>query len=105
MVIRVLTFEGCPNCEATIRLVEETVNELHLEAQIEAVRVEEEDAAKKYGFLGSPSIQVDGRDIETSRRNENASFACRVYRTPNGLSGVPPKSLLLAALREAHRRA
>lgn len=105
MIVRVLTFEGCPSCDATESLVKETVRELHIEADIEAIRVQDEKEARRYGFLGSPTIQVDGRDIEVGRRNDTASFACRVYKTPHGITGVPPKSLLLDALKEAQRRA
>jgi thiol-disulfide isomerase/thioredoxin len=101
MVIRVMTFEGCPNCEATRVLVEDTVKELRVQADIEAIQVGNEDEARRYGFLGSPTIQVDGKDIEASRQSEQASFSCRVYRTPNGISGVPPKILLLNAIRAA----
>ena len=101
MIIRVLTFEGCPSCEATRRLVEDTVNELHLQADIDLVQVDGEDEAQREGFLGSPTIQIDGKDIEVSRRGGKATFACRLYRTPDGVSGVPPKSLLVAAMREA----
>ncbi len=104
MVIRVMTFEGCPNCEAAMRLVEEVVEELRLTADIEAIQVKDEHEARRIGFLGSPSIQVDGRDIEVSRRTEKGTFACRVYRTSNGIVGVPPKALLLDAIREASDR-
>ena len=101
MLIRVMTFEGCPNCETTRYLVEETVRELHLGADIEAIQIKNEEEAIGYGFLGSPTIQVDGQDIEVNRRGERASFSCRVYRTPRGISGVPPKDLLLEALKKA----
>ncbi len=104
MVIRVMTFAGCPNCEMAKDLVEETVRELHLRADIEAIQVRNEDEAQRFGFLGSPTIQVDGQDIEVSRRTDKASFSCRVYRTPNGTSGVPPKDLLLEAFREVKRK-
>ena len=103
MVIRVMTFEGCPNCEATKVLIEETVKELRVQADIEAIQVGNKEEAELYGFLGSPTIQVDGQEIEAGRRGEKASFSCRVYRTPNGTSGVPPKNLLRDAIREAQR--
>ena len=103
MVIRVMTFEGCPNCEATRDLVAETVKELHLHADIEAIQVSSDEEARRYDFLGSPTIQVDGRDIEVSRRAGKASFSCRVYRTPNGITGVPPNNILLDAISEARR--
>jgi glutaredoxin len=101
MTIRIMTFEGCPNCDATRSLVEKTVRELHLQADVESIQVRNENEAQRYGFLGSPTVQVDGQDIETGRRKETASFSCRVYRTPDGVTGVPPKDLLLGALRKS----
>ncbi len=98
MVIRVMTFEGCPNCEATRDLVEKTVQQMHLKASIEDIRIANEEEARRYRFLGSPTIQIDGEDIEADRRDERASFSCRVYRTPNGITGVPPRDLLVEAI-------
>jgi hypothetical protein len=98
-----MTFDGCPNCEATRDLVEQTVRELHLEAEIETIRVHDADEARRYRFLGSPTVQVDGNDIEAGRDTIEASFSCRVYRTPSGITGVPPKDLLLDAIRRVVR--
>ena len=104
MVIRVLTFDGCPNSGAAKDLVESTVGELNLQAEIEAVQVQNLDEAVRYRFLGSPTIQVDGQDIEAGRRADKASFSCRVYKTSSGFSGVPPKQLLVDATKEAQRQ-
>jgi hypothetical protein len=84
-------------------LVENTVRDLHLQADIEAIQVKCESEARRYHFLGSPTIQVNGQDIEVNRRHEKASYACRVYRTPRGITGVPPTKLLVDAIREAQR--
>src|SRR5208283_641053 len=59
MVIRVMTFEGCPNCAAALDLVEKTVRDLRLATDIEAIQIDNENEAKQYHFLGSPTIQVD----------------------------------------------
>jgi glutaredoxin len=103
MVIRVLTFEGCPHCEAARDLVEKTVRDLQLKADVQAIQVKDECEARQYGFLGSPSVQIDGHDIERDRRSDASSYSCRVYKTPNGLTGVPPRELLVEAIREAQR--
>ena len=79
------------------------MRELHLRADIEAIQVRNEEEANQYGFLGSPTIQVDGQDIEVSRRTDKTSFSCRVYRTQKGISGVPPKDLLLEAFKKVQR--
>jgi glutaredoxin len=103
MVIRVLTFEGCPHCEAARDLVKKTVRDLQLKADVQVIQVKDEREARQYGFLGSPSVQIDGRDIERDRRRDTGSYSCRVYKTPNGLTGVPPRELLVEAIREAQR--
>jgi hypothetical protein len=79
------------------------VQDLGLQAVIENVQVRNESEARQHRFLGSPTIQVDGIDIEAGRRADTASFACRVYRSPGGLTGVPPVELLVDAIREAQR--
>ena len=103
MIIRILSFEGCPNCNAANDLAEQTVSELHVQAEIEAIHVNSEIEAEHYHFLGSPTIQVNGQDIEVSRRHDKASYACRVYRTARGVAGVPPKQFPVDAIREAQR--
>jgi hypothetical protein len=101
VVIRILSFEGCPNCGAANQLVEQTVSELSLQADRERVPVNGQVETEQYHFLGSPTIQINGEDIEVSRRQDKALYACRVYRTAHGLVGVPPKHLLVDAIREA----
>jgi hypothetical protein len=101
MVIRVLTFDGCPNRNGALELVRRTVSELDLHASIEAVEVRDEGEAGMYNFHGSPTVQVDGRDIEARRRDEASSLTCRIYGTPDGFAGVPPRQMLVDAIREA----
>ncbi len=51
-------------------------------------------------FLGSPTVRVNGRDIEPARADEpGGAMSCRLYRTECGESGVPPEALLRAAIR------
>jgi len=103
MVIRILTFEGCPSCNAAKELVEQTVTELRLQAKIEGIHVNSEGEARMFHFLGSPTIQVDGEDIEVGRRHDKAWYSCRVYRTAHGVVGVPPKHLLVDAIKKPRR--
>lgn len=50
-------------------------------------------------FLGSPSLRVNGRDVEPGAdERETFVFACRVYRTPVGFSGQPATEWVHAAL-------
>ena len=97
MMIEILYFDGCPNHQPTLKLAREVVAELGLDAEIREVRVETAEEAERERFLGSPSVRVNGRDIEADARERgDFSLSCRMY----GSGGVPPKELLIAALRE-----
>ena len=95
MMIEVLYFEGCPNLEPTLALANEALSQLGLSADVREIEVRTPEDAKRLRFLGSPSVRVDGKDIEpgVESRTEYA-LSCRLY----GDRGHPPKKLLVAAL-------
>lgn len=98
-MIEVLYFAGCPNHESTVELVREVVRELELDATVREVSVETVETALRLRFLGSPSVRVNGRDIEpAARERSDFGLCCRIY----GSAGVPPKALLVEALGETH---
>jgi len=98
--VRALYFEGCPNHEPTLSLVRQVVADLAFDAQVEPVRVKDAEDAKRLRFLCSPSVQVNGVDVEPeARTRQDFAFGCRVY---SGL-GVPPRQIIEAALKEAKR--
>src|SRR5260370_40991709 len=68
------------------------------------VEVEVKDAAtaQQVGFLGSPSIRVDGRDVEPAARAARAfGMMCRTYIDGGQRAGVPPPEWIRAAVGEA----
>jgi predicted thioredoxin/glutaredoxin len=100
MKIRFLYFKGCPNVEPALNLLKEVLKEKGIEEEIEIIEVKSEEEAIKYRFLGSPTIQIDGLDIERERRNDFPTMGCRIYKTKNGYSGIPPKELIEKAIDE-----
>ena len=95
-MIEVLYFEGCPNLEPTLELARGVAKELGVDAAVRKVEVHDHEEAERLHFLGSPSVRVQGVDIEpgADARTEYA-LSCRVYEN----SGVPPKEFLVAALK------
>lgn len=100
--VEILYFDECPNYEGTLELVERIVRELGVSPAIELVRVPGEHAAAKMRFLGSPTVRVDGRDVEPGA-DERRDFvlACRVYRGERGFSGHPHEAWIRDALQAA----
>jgi len=54
-------------------------------------------------FLGSPTVRVDGIDVEPGAGRRSAfAVSCRLYRTPAGLHATPPEDWIVAALTAPH---
>jgi len=100
--VELLYFEGCPNHDPARALVERIAAELRVEPEIHALEVPDAEAAVELRFLGSPTVRVDGRDVEPGA-DERHQFvlSCRVYRSERGFSGQPQEAWIRAALVEA----
>ena len=95
-------FEGCPNHEPARALVERLARELDVEPEIELVEVADPGAAAALRFLGSPTVRVDGVDVEPgAEQRRDFAFSCRLYRSDGGASEQPEESWVRDALIEA----
>jgi len=72
--VQILFFEGCPNHQQASELVEQVAHELGLQPEIALVEVTDVEAAERLRFLGSPTIRVEGRDVEPGA-DERDDFA------------------------------
>ncbi|MGI9075449.1 MAG: DF family (seleno)protein [Bryobacteraceae bacterium] len=97
MRIEVLFFEGCPNYVPALDRLKTVLQKEGLPAEISEIEVKDESAAKALKFFGSPTIRVNGLDIEADSRNvEERGFACRRYS-----GGLPSEEMIRTALKEA----
>jgi hypothetical protein len=62
--IELLWFEDCPNHEGARAMIAATVADLGIRAHFAAIEVPDREAGDLVGFPGSPTIRVDGVDIE-----------------------------------------
>jgi mercuric ion transport protein len=91
MKVQVLYFQGCPNHKPAVNLI----RSVDPDAMVEEVEVNSPADAERLRFLGSPTILVDGIDVEPSARNRtDFGFSCRTY---DG-RGLPSRELIAAAL-------
>jgi hypothetical protein len=60
--------------------------------------VRDAEAAIRLEFLGSPTVRINGHDVDPAAHDRtDYSFSCRLY----GDSGVPPRALIEQALPSA----
>jgi len=98
MRVELLTFAGCPNADEARERTQEAMRLESVDATIAFVAVETLEDARRTRFLGSPSVRVDGEDVEPAARERTAyGLMCRTY--DDGCD-APPIEMIRAAIRE-----
>jgi hypothetical protein len=93
--VRVLYFKGCPNHPSTVERVRSIADRLGVELNLNEIEVTPDDDPGRFGFRGSPTVQINGLDIDPSQRDQdNCGFGCRTY----GGAGVPGEAMIETAL-------
>ena len=99
MTIELLYFDGCPNVKVTADRLKSILSEAGLHDPITYTRVLDVETARSVRFLGSPSIRVNGVDIEPAARSRtDYGLMCRTYL---GSGGAPSEALIRSAVAEA----
>ncbi len=102
MDVELLVVPHCPNEVLAYDLTRAALAELNLRASVTTTVIETDDQAKARSFTGSPTFLVNGLD-PFAVPGAAVGVACRLYRTPTGLAGVPSLDELREALRRASR--
>ena len=104
MRIRFLYFDECPSHEEALQRLMQVMEEESIMTKVEVIRINTEEQAVKLRFPGSPTIFIDGEDIDPSAEPHHA-LACRAYRLEDGrISPLPSIGMIRRALQLAKRR-
>jgi hypothetical protein len=76
-------FEGCPNHKKMSDNLEEAIKDLSDKVELTKVHVKDKKAARQVGFRGSPTLLIDGEDLEGIPTPKDASLSCIFY--PKGV--------------------
>jgi hypothetical protein len=88
--VELLWFSDCPNHAEARRMLADAVERLAPGTRIEEVDASDPEVAAAHRFPGSPTIRVDGIDVEPGFHDpDDFTPRCRLYRTAVGLRGVP----------------
>jgi hypothetical protein len=102
MKIELLWFEDCPNHEPAEQMLAEVLAEFNVGDPIARVEVPDVQTGNEVTFPGSPTIRIDGVDIEPNWEPcEDCTPRCRIYFTPSGLRGLPERDWIVEAVQRA----
>jgi hypothetical protein len=95
-VIEVLYSGGCPNHVGFVRYLRALLLTSGVDEPIREIPVETDADARTLRFLGSPTLRIDGTDVDpTAAERTDYALQCRLYP---GLRGTPPDEWIRAAL-------
>lgn len=99
MTVELLYWEGCPSYPEARELLEEVLRERGLDVEVRVTHVGTKEEAEGLRFPGSPTIRIDGRDVDPAGADDPPSLSCRIYHLPDGrVSPVPSRQQLEEAL-------
>lgn len=100
-MIEILYFDGCPNHQGLEGRIRSLLAAVGIEETITHRRIGSEEEAREERFLGSPTVRVNGVDVDPDAASRSTyGLMCRVYATDDGLRGTPPEEWIVnAALR------
>jgi hypothetical protein len=99
MKIELLYFDRCPSYEALLPRLRGLLADEGVETEVELRRVESVEAAERERFLGSPTLRIDGIDVEPgAEARKDFGLKCRLYRDGVTHSPTPPDAWVRDAL-------
>jgi hypothetical protein len=99
-LIELFYWQGCPSYPEAKSLVEQILAALGRDDEIVMTEVTSDEEAERLRFPGSPTIRVDGRDVDPEGANARPALTCRIYYLADGrVSPIPSRDQLEAALR------
>jgi hypothetical protein len=98
--VEFLFWAGCPSHPEARELLDDVLAAGGVETEVDVREVFTHEEAVELAFPGSPTIRIDGRDVDPAGASLPPSLSCRVYRLSDGRpSPVPSRQQLEEALR------
>jgi len=107
MKIEILYILDCPWREKTKELIKKVLKKFRVNADIREILIDSDEKARKYNFIGSPSVRINGKDIEEKVNKEvqfvkkECSRCCRIYFQKGKLYPYPPKEMIEEAIKNS----
>lgn len=104
MHISFFYFDDCPSHDIALDRLRQVLVEEGIQVDIEIVKVETDEQAQRLRFIGSPTILINGQDIDPPPPDSSYALTCRAYRLEDGrISPLPSVGMIRSTLRAAQR--
>ena len=102
MKIQLYYFDDCSSYQKALDNLKEALRSQELPQEVEMIRVTSEADAQAKRFIGSPTIRINGIDIEVPEAEEKGcGYGCRIYAENGRSAGWPSVEQIRQALQAA----
>lgn len=102
MHIQFLWWEDCPSHLDAWQRLHTVLADLEIDVIVERIEIKTDADAEQWHFPGSPTILVNGADIDPHAAEQPARLTCRLYRTEDGRpSPLPSPEMIKRAIIKA----
>ncbi len=99
--IGVFFIEGCPGVSFITDNIKEIIAEDGIDADISLFLLETPEDARRLHFTGSPTVRINGMDIESNmQNNKDYGLRSRLYNINGRESDYPTKSMIRDAIKK-----
>ena len=100
--VSILFIRGCPGCIYTAKYVKDIIADEAIDAEINLIQIDNDKDARQLHFIGSPTVRVNGMDVETGfSHTKDYGVRSRIYNVEGNQSGYPSKSMIRSAIKKA----
>lgn len=100
MKVELYYFDSCPSYLKALEIAREALRLEGLPEDVELIAVESDADAQAKRFIGSPTIRINGVDVEGPEAEEKGyGFGCRIYANNGSNAGWPSVEKVRRALR------
>ena len=102
MKIELLYFRGCHVYRIVLEDIKEVIKEKGLDTEVNLKEIKNDKQALSNKFLGSPTVRINGMDIEPNAQKINKySMTCRLYFEDGAVNELPSKKMIHQAINKA----
>ncbi len=99
MKVELLYSDDCPNWQQTLEELTAVLKEFHIDDEVETTLVASQQQAERLEFPGTPTVRIDGMDVDAEIPGTEYTLEPRTYLGEDGEeTGRPPKEWLAAAV-------
>lgn len=99
-VIEILYTDECPYWKETLKLIQDALREAKMQLTVKTTKISSIEEAKRLSFPGSPTVRINGVDIDRTMKAAQGYVGCRIYRYKGTAREFPPKEMVKSALEK-----